>query len=177
MDLSTKATEGELACTRRSVSNYAGLPIGPSLPGAKLDYHRIAEALSQAGFVVTSLIDPDRESLAKALKNFEARTAYSDVALIYTTGHGVETDGVSRVLLPYARADRSNALPVTELAKAARARRANLIFYAACRSKPIFRSAQRVIGADQLLAEADKLPFVGPALSALPNSARASRQL
>jgi hypothetical protein len=117
-------------------SAYSGSSVGSSLPGAKRDLRRVADAFAQAGFVVTSLVDPDREALAQALKHFASRTSPADVAVIYTTGHGVEADGVPRVLLPYESADRSNALTVRELGNVARAKRANLIFYAACRSRP-----------------------------------------
>lgn len=117
-------------------SAYAGSQIGPSLPGARRDQKRVADALALAGFVVTSSIDPDREALQQALKDFASLSADVDVAVIYTTGHGVEVDGVPQVLLPYERVDRSNALRVSELAHAARARRANLVFYAACRNNP-----------------------------------------
>jgi hypothetical protein len=117
-------------------SNYAGSAVGPSLPGAKRDQRRVADALSRAGFVVSPFIDPDREALARALEDFANLSQSADVAVIYTTGHGVELDGVPRILLPYERTNRSNVLTVPELATTARAKRANLIFYAACRNKP-----------------------------------------
>jgi len=116
-------------------SDYSASNIRRSLPGAKRDHQRVDEALSRAGFVVTSLLNPNHEELAQALKTFRVRTANADVAVIYTTGHGFEKDGIPRVLLPYTRVNRANALPVSELASAARAKRANLIFYAACRNR------------------------------------------
>jgi Caspase domain len=116
-------------------SEYDGTPHGRSLPGAKRDACRVAQALWKAGFAVTRLIDPDRTTLEQTIDDFANRTSHADVALIYTTGHGVETDGTARVLVPYKRAGGSNDLAVTELANATRARQANLIFYAACRTR------------------------------------------
>lgn len=117
-------------------SSYAASDIGPSLPGAARDFKRVAAALVGAGFEVMSMLDPDRASLARVLREFARRSAAADVALSYTTGHGVEIDGEARLLLPYAREDGTNALPISELAQAARGKRVNLIFYAACRDKP-----------------------------------------
>lgn len=109
-------------------------PIRASLPGARRDYHRVPAALLKAGFEVTSARDPDGPTLARILVDFARRSAAADVALVYTTGHGVEMHGEARVLLPYVRADGGNALLISELARLARARRTNLIFYAACRT-------------------------------------------
>lgn len=125
-------------------SDYSRSDAGRSLPGARRDLVRISDALSRAGFEVQRLEDPDGKALTQALKDFRSRTARADVALIYTTGHGVEAGGIARILLPYTRADGNNELPVSELANATQARRVNLVFYAACRFKPRtqFRSSR-----------------------------------
>ena len=116
-------------------SNYSDSGLGLSLPGAKRDSKRIAVALSQAGFIVTQLTDPDRNTLARVIKDFANSSVSADVSVIYTTGHGVEVNGVARILLPYTRSNNKDALTVLELARSARARFANLIFYAACRTE------------------------------------------
>lgn len=116
-------------------SGYAGSDVGPSLPGVIRDRERVSKALTNAGFAVTRIDDPDAAALTRAIASFQRNSAAADVALIYTTGHGVEIDGVPRVLLPYSRSDGTIAMTVTELARAARAREANLIFYAARRNR------------------------------------------
>jgi hypothetical protein len=117
-------------------ADYSASRVGQSLPGAKRDHRRVSEALARAGFAVMPLLDPDEKTLAQTLSEFAARSAHADVAVVYTTGHGVEADGIARVLLPYTTTAACRALSVTELSKTARAKRANLIFYAACRNRP-----------------------------------------
>ncbi|HEX6084467.1 MAG TPA: caspase family protein [Thermoanaerobaculia bacterium] len=113
-------------------SNYPDSALGPSLPGARHDFRRIVDALAKGGFAVTAAHDPDPATLARALEEFRRHSADADVALIYTTGHGIEVAGEARVLLPRPP---GGALRVSELAGAARARKVNLVFYAACRSR------------------------------------------
>ncbi|HEV7766804.1 MAG TPA: caspase family protein [Thermoanaerobaculia bacterium] len=114
-------------------SDYPGSGAGRPLPGAEHDAGRISDALTTAGFAVTPLLNPNGKILDDALQSFKNRSARADVAVIYTTGHGTETSGIARILLPWKRADNSKTLLMWELANAARAKRANLIFFAACR--------------------------------------------
>lgn len=107
-----------------------------SLRGAAFDAKRVSETLARTGFKVTTLVDADPVALVRTLQAFAKRSMAADLALIYTTGHGVEANGVAQISLPYARAnDAASSLPVTELAKHAHAKRANLVFYAACRNR------------------------------------------
>lgn len=114
-------------------SAYDHSGAGRSLPGARHDSSRIAKALASAGFDAVSLLDPNDETLERELAEFGKRSANADVGLIYTTGHGREKSGLARILLPYKRSDRSSELTVHELSRSLRAKRANLLFYAACR--------------------------------------------
>ena len=84
---------------------------------------------------MTQLIDPKEGELRQAMITFAGDSARAEVAVIYTTGHGTESEGLPRILLPYSRADGSSALTVSELAHAAQAKRVNLVFYAACRNR------------------------------------------
>ncbi len=74
------------------------------------------------------------------LQNFAARSAASDFAIIYATGHGVEVDGIAYLLPGNFTIDEANhvlgGIRVGRLADAGRARRANLVFYGACREFP-----------------------------------------
>jgi hypothetical protein len=114
-------------------SAYDHSEIGASLPGARHDASRIAKALTGAGFHVESVLNPNPAILERKLSEFGARSARTDVALIYTTGHGREENGLARILLPYARSSGRSELTVHELSRSLRAKRANLLFYAACR--------------------------------------------
>ncbi len=113
-----------------------------SLPGAKRDAGRVSEALKNAGFETATVVDPNRSSLKEELAAFARRSLDSDVALIYTTGHGVEVSG-NVYLLPgdYPIAQRAAALSeyglqVAEIAAVPRAKRANLVLYGGCRDNP-----------------------------------------
>ena len=106
-----------------------------SLPGAKHDAHRIKAALVGAGIETEAVVDPSRLELSDILRGFAERSASADFAVMYATGHGVEVNGVV-YLLPgdYPVSERSSALEhraicLSLFAQAARARRANLVFY------------------------------------------------
>ncbi len=124
------------------VSDY-GKAGANSLPGARFDAGRIATALTAAGFVTETAIDLDREAMLGTLDGFATRSRSADLALVYTTGHGVEVDGkVYLVPGDYPLSEGNAALerhafPIARIAAAAHARRLNLIFYGGCRDNPL----------------------------------------
>ncbi|MGB7915805.1 MAG: caspase family protein [Rhodomicrobium sp.] len=123
------------------VSNYerAG---AISLPGAAHDSHRMTSALTKAGFKTELALDLDLKGMRKKLAEFGAASSSYDVAAIYTTGHGVERDGVIYLVpgaFPISEGDAalpSNALPLRDIAASPRARAMNLVFYGGCRDNP-----------------------------------------
>ena len=74
------------------VSAYPQFPAA-SLSGAATDERRIAAMLAANGFSVTQGVAPQRRALLGALDTFARQSKDSDVALIYSTGHGIEIDG------------------------------------------------------------------------------------
>jgi hypothetical protein len=122
-----------------TVSKYshAGVPV---LAGAARDGARVQEALFRGGYDVTYAADLDRAAMISALEVFSKRTRSADAAVIYATGHGVESRGTVRMLAPDYRPgqgedrlpDQSLAIPT--LAAAAQASTVNLMFWAGCRS-------------------------------------------
>lgn len=121
------------------ISNYT--KGAKSLPGAAFDGRRIAAALTEDGFETTLALDPDRAGFTAALAAFEKVSAEADVAALYTTGHGVEIDGTTHLLLgDFPVAQKAAALPdhAVKLATIAAAPRArlNLVFYGGCRNNP-----------------------------------------
>ena len=97
---------------------------------------------SANGFSVVQGVAPDRASLIEALAGFGRVAAGHDVAVVYATGHGVESNG-SVYLMPGdyplkkgcspARL-RMNAVSVDRIAAACRASMLNLVFFAGCRT-------------------------------------------
>ena len=83
-----------------------------------------------------------RTELTDILRNFTTRSAGSDVAVVYTTGHGVEVEGVVYLLpgdYPVSERNaalRQRAIRLSQLATAARGKTANLVFYGGCRDNP-----------------------------------------
>ena len=124
------------------VSDYSGLDAAASLTGAARDERRIAAMLAQYGFSVTQGIAPRRKDLLKALKWFHRQAQCSEIAVIYSTGHGVEQDGIVYLLpadYPVRAGVRRTALmrhavSVPQLVEAASAPRQNLVFFAGCRT-------------------------------------------
>ena len=103
----------------------------------------MSDSLEAAGFDVTRVLDPDPGDLQDALVEFRRASADADLALLYTTGHGVEFDGVV-YLLPGTFDGRWTSLslskfgiPVTELATSLQSGGINLVFYAGCRNNPL----------------------------------------
>ena len=124
------------------VSDYTGAHGAPPLAGARRDAHRIAAALTRAGFHTEVALDADLAGMRQALAAFALRSRGADAALIYTTGHGVEVFG-SVYLLPSAYpipegriALERAALPLREIRNSLRARRVNMLFYGGCRDDP-----------------------------------------
>ena len=113
-----------------------------SLPGAKKDLDRISNALSKAGFAVQPEIDPDQSELDSILKEFSEQSRASDIAVLYTTGHGVEVDGAIYLLpgdypLIYGKSTlNERAIRLSRIGGAAHARKSNLVFYGGCRTNP-----------------------------------------
>ncbi len=113
-----------------------------SLPGAKKDAIRLADAFRSAGFETRVLPDPRAAQWQAALQNFSEQSVGAAVAAIYVTGHGAEIDGDVYLLpgdYPFAEGKGAlarHAVALTEFAAALRADRINLLFYGGCRDNP-----------------------------------------
>jgi len=123
------------------VSDYTCAGLSP-LGGAAHDERRISAMLSANGFSVVQGVAPDRASLIEALDGFRRVATGHDVAVIYSTGHGIESNG-SVYLMPgdypfkYGCSParlRTKAVPVDRIAAACRASVLNLVFFAGCRT-------------------------------------------
>lgn len=114
----------------------------PSLPGAKADAGRIADALRRARFETEVALDLDLDAMRRKLADFSSRSAQYDAAAIYVTGHGVEIDRTVYLLPGSYPVDlKGAALPdhairLADIATTPRARQINLVFYGGCRDNP-----------------------------------------
>lgn len=112
-----------------------------SLPGAAFDARRIPQALSEAGFDVTLVLDRNAEDARKALSDFSARSAGADASLIYIGGHGMQHKRIVYWMMgDYPEQDEkwlpTHAISVDEIGKAGQAKSVNLVLYASCRDDP-----------------------------------------
>lgn len=122
------------------VSDYRYDPA--NLSGAAWDELRVSAMLARNGFSVTQGVRPRRRDILQALQEFAEVSRKSDYAIIYSTGHGRETE--SKVyLLPgdypigdgFAPAQLARSgVSVSMLADACRGRTLNFVFFAGCRS-------------------------------------------
>lgn len=124
-------------------SDYSASVGATSLPGAAHDADRLTRALTLAGFDTQTNIDPKREQLGEILDGWAERSSAADLALLYTTGHGVEVDATIHLLpgdFPVLRGNAAideYAIPLHALSCNLRAKRTNLLFYAGCRDNPL----------------------------------------
>jgi opacity protein-like surface antigen len=115
-----------------------------SLPGAAFDARRVPQALSDAGFEVTLVLDATAEGARMALSDFAARSTGADASLIYIGGHGMQhRRTVYWMMGDYPGRDPqwlpTHALSVEEIGKAGKAKAVNLVLYASCRDDPFAR--------------------------------------
>ena len=136
------------------IDEYAHVP---PLQKARNDARALAAALDPAGFEVTTLLDPDRSEMIRALRRFAASLDEGDEALFYFAGHGVELDG-QNYLLPADILDASpgdeefliaDAIGVELVVSSLEQRgvRVSLLILDACRDSPFPPRGTRSVGA------------------------------
>ncbi len=112
-----------------------------SLRGAAFDAKRVPAALSDAGFETTLVLDNSIGDARAALADFASQSETADSAIIYIGGHGAQFRRTVYWLMgdfpsQDAKWLEGHAIPVNEIARAARARTLNLVLYASCRDNP-----------------------------------------
>jgi hypothetical protein len=117
-----------------------------SLPGAAFDAKRVPEALRQAGFEVTLVLDKTAEEARKAMADFSVKSETADASLIYIGGHGMQHKRVVYWMMgDYPEQDEkwlsTHAISVDEIGRAGKAK-INLVLYASCRDDPFQNQIQ-----------------------------------
>jgi hypothetical protein len=123
------------------VSDYSasGLAI---LGGAAWDELRVSAMLARNGFSVTQGVGPSRKEILSALKAFGKVSRDSDMAIVYSTGHGREAEDQVYLIPGDFPKDKGvkraelvrSAVAVARLTEACSARTMNLVFFAGCRT-------------------------------------------
>ncbi len=134
--------EGRRSALVLVISDYGSSRELPSLHGARYDAGRVVTALINTGFETTLMLDGSTPYLLSALDDFSRESQGADMSLIYVTGHGVEINYDTRLLTTqfdsktFAEDFDRGSIGLSRIALAARARTANLVFYAGCRNNP-----------------------------------------
>jgi esterase/lipase superfamily enzyme len=130
-------------------SNYQH---APQLITPASDAAAIGLQLTNAGFVVTSALDLNVVEMRRVLHEFSARTADSDIALVYYAGHGIAVNGTN-YLVPVDASLRSEIDVEIETVSVDRllqflepAKRLKLIILDACRDDPFSKTMTRPLG-------------------------------
>ncbi len=116
------------------------------LPNPENDARLMTRTLEQVGFQVTTVIDADRATFARALSQFEAdiqAAGEQTVALIYFAGHGLEIGGENYLLPTDATNASVREAQIQSIALSHVARtieyagaRVNFLIIDACRENP-----------------------------------------
>jgi Caspase domain len=122
-------------------ADYSKTPGVYSLPGAAFDAQRVPDALREAGFEVTLVLDKTTDQARKALEDFAETSATADASLIYIGGHGAQHKRVVYWMMgDYPEQDAkwlpTHAISVDEIGRAGHAKSVNLVLYASCRDDP-----------------------------------------
>lgn len=116
------------------------------LPNSTNDARDIADKLTGFGIEVDLLLDADRDSLIKALNDYQAKASEKDVNLFFYAGHAMQAEGINYIIPVNMRADSTSvgyvklagiSLPAVMDYMAAKTR---LVFLDACRDNPAVRA-------------------------------------
>jgi len=122
-------------------ADYSKTPGVYSLPGAAFDAQRVPDALREAGYEVTLVLDKTTDEARKALEDFASTSAEANASLIYIGGHGAQHKRVVYWMMgDYPEQDAkwlpTHAISVDEIGRAGHAKDVNLVLYASCRDDP-----------------------------------------
>jgi protein-disulfide isomerase len=113
------------------------------------DAKLVADSLKRDGFGVTLADDLDRDSLAKALRNFRRAADSADWAVVYYAGHGMEVGGTNYLIPVDAKLETDRdvgleAVPLDQVTSAIEGARAfRLVILDACRDNPFVATIKR----------------------------------
>lgn len=136
------------------VVGAAAYPTRP-LTNATEDAERVSIGLTQRGFVVETVLNPDQTSLTKSLAKFQERAMSAGIALIYLAGHAVERHGAGYFLpvdFPFPVAVgwlRNNGVTLNTFVAATDGAESRIVILDACRNWPSERDLRQPI-ADNL---------------------------
>jgi uncharacterized caspase-like protein len=147
------------------VGAYANVP---HLANPANDARLIEQSLKTLGFDVETVIDPNRDQMARALSGFSRRGEGATIALFFHAGHGIQVSGRNYLLPTDAVVEhesdlRYNAFDVQDLLdQMDEPGRVNLVFLDACRDNPFARllgarAGSRSVSVDRGLSRDERI--------------------
>lgn len=160
--LATSVTAERRLALVVGIDNYENIT---SLQKANNDARAVAETLETLDFNVTTLLDPTRRAMNRAIAQFTFSIEPGDVVVFFFAGHGIGMDGRNYLLpadVPEAGpSDKlfiaSESIAADQLSDAFNARGARLTFLIldACRNNPFPTDGTRSLGATRGLMRMD----------------------
>jgi formylglycine-generating enzyme required for sulfatase activity len=104
----TSAQTRGFVLDRKEAKDHIALVIGnsdyPDMPLANPvnDAIDVAKTFEEIGFVVETVLDADKEQMARAIDRFSRKMSRARAAVFYFAGHGMQVDG-QNYLIPVAR--------------------------------------------------------------------------
>ena len=148
-----------LASSAQAAKKRVALVIGNSayshaapLKNPENDARQIEKKLKTLGFDVVTGINLKHREFARVIGKFKRKLAFSDVALFFYAGHGLQINGRNYLMPVDAQLDDETSLDFeavqlnTILRLMERRQRINLVFLDACRDNPIARNLSRSMG-------------------------------
>jgi len=116
------------------------------LANPRNDASAIAAKLKSFGMAVDLVLDPDRDGMIRALNEYAARAAGTDINVLFYAGHGVQVEGTNYLIPTNMRADGLSVGYIKLAAISLDAMldylpaRTRIVFLDACRENPASRS-------------------------------------
>ena len=158
LTLMLTAAQGAWAETRVAlVIGNSAYAHGGRLTNPANDAAKVAQALRQVGFKVTSGTDLGKQQFEETLKTFTRDASSADVAVVYYAGHGMEMGGtnylvpVDAVLAADSDVD-FEAVPLDLVLRSVDgAKRIKVVILDACRNNPFADAMKRTAGSSRSL--------------------------
>lgn len=132
------------------VIGNAAYPGSARLDNPVNDAHAVSQRLRSMGFVVTTVLDANRQRLVQAMAQFRRSAAGADLSLLFYSGHGVQVFGKNYMLpTDVDQSDPAQAtiqgLALNDVIESFLPGKTKLVFLDACRDNPLQRTGERSV--------------------------------
>jgi hypothetical protein len=131
------------------IGNGAYIGVG-RLKNPVNDANAMSQKLHSMGFLVTTVLDLNRENLVKSMAEFRRKSTAADISLLYYAGHGVQIFGTNYILpTDVDQSDPAQAtvqgISLNSVIENFLPGKTKIIFLDACRDNPLNQSNNRSV--------------------------------